>query len=139
MPVAPYPVKLGSDLLQRLSNARARTDQLFDIVKPEFLYERPIPERHRIVFYIGHLEAFDWNLLRDRVLRLEPFNPELDRLFSFGIYPVDRGLPNDQPKNWPAIETVRDYVAKARARIDDALFTQTSAELEQLMNVAIEH
>ena len=21
------------------------------------------PERHRMIFYLGHLEAFDWNLL----------------------------------------------------------------------------
>ena len=43
-------------------DARQVTDALFAIVKPEFLYERPIRERHRIVFYIGHLEAFDRNL-----------------------------------------------------------------------------
>ena len=55
-------------LLVRLHQARAETDRLFDHVRPEFLYERPIPERHRIVFYVGHLEAFDWNLLRERVL-----------------------------------------------------------------------
>ena len=38
-----------------LQDARKETDKLFDLVRPEFLYERPIAERHRIVFYIGHL------------------------------------------------------------------------------------
>ena len=61
-------VGVGQELLARLGQARLQTDKLFDQVKPEFLYERPIPERHRIVFYVGHLEAFDWNLLRERVL-----------------------------------------------------------------------
>ncbi len=53
-------------LVQRLIDARQITDALFSIVKPEFLYERPIRERHRIVFYIGHLEAFDRNLFDQR-------------------------------------------------------------------------
>ena len=38
-----------------------QTDKLFELVRPESLYARPIPERHRIIFYLGHLEAFDWN------------------------------------------------------------------------------
>jgi ergothioneine biosynthesis protein EgtB len=40
-------------LLGRLAEARSRTDELFDIVKPNALYDRPIPERHRIIFYGG--------------------------------------------------------------------------------------
>jgi len=66
-------------LLDRLADARANTDQLFGIVKPDALYDRPIPERHRIIFYIGHLEAFDWNLLRERALGRETFHPEFCR------------------------------------------------------------
>ena len=54
-------------LLARLREARQITDAVFGIVKPEFLYERPISERHRIVFYIGHLEAFDRNLFDQRL------------------------------------------------------------------------
>jgi len=148
MPVAPYPVKLGSDLVQRLSNARARTDQLFDIVKPEFLYERPIPERHRIIFYIGHLEAFDWNLLRDRLLRLSSFHPAYDQLFAFGIDPVGGGLPDDKPGDWPTLPEVRNYVKRIRESIDEGLRALSSGSEaadvpefppSQLLNVAIEH
>src|SRR4030095_8351613 len=84
---------VDSELLKRLVEARRVTDFLFDIVQPEALYDRPIGERHRIIFYVGHLEAFDWNLLRERMLNLEPFDAQLDRLFAFGIDPVDGGLP----------------------------------------------
>src|SRR5690349_20303179 len=98
-------------LLERLDHARAETDRLFDLVKPDFLYQRPIPQRHRIVFYIGHLEAFDWNLLRERVLGRASFHSEFDRLFAFGIDPVSGGLPTDQPADWPSLAHVRDYVA----------------------------
>src|ERR1700689_2939413 len=98
------------DLLRQLADARQRSDELFAVVKPEFLYERPIAERHRIIFYIGHLEAFDWNLFHERVLGLKSFHPEFDRLFAFGIDPVGGGLPSDQPADWPSLTAVRDYV-----------------------------
>ena len=87
-------------LLQRLSDARRQSDALFDIVRPDAMYDRPIPERHRIVFYTGHLEAFDWNLLHENALGLRTFHPEFDRLFAFGIDPVGGGLPTDQPSDW---------------------------------------
>lgn len=133
-------------LLQRVFEARRCTDALFDIVRPDALYDRPIPERHRIIFYIGHLEAFDWNLLQESlVLRKSPA-PQLDRLFAFGIDPVGGGLPDDPPSDWPAIDVVRDYVARTRAALDEKL-TDHNLEsdgrdgfsLSTLLNVAIEH
>src|SRR6266700_765635 len=128
-------------LLDRLQLARKQSDELFSIVKPEFLYARPIAERHRIVFYIGHLEAFDWNLLRERVLHADTFNPDLDRLFAFGIDPVDGGLPSDQPQDWPSMERVRDYVSFVRSAIDDKLSLRLAemSDAHTLLNVAIEH
>ena len=62
-------------LLERLSDARRRSDSLFNIVRSDSIYERPIPERHRIIFYVGHLEAFDWNLLHENVFGLRSFHP----------------------------------------------------------------
>src|SRR5882724_1114174 len=101
--------------------ARANSDRLFDIVREDSLYERPIPERNRIVFYIGHLEAFDWNLFRTHLFSLESRTPVFDKLFAFGIDPVDGGLPTDQPRDWPALPEVRNYVQTLRNLIDDAL------------------
>jgi len=145
MPVAQKQVDLRHQLLERISEARANTDALFSIVRPDALYDRPIPERHRIVFYIGHLEAFDWNLLRERALSLGSFHPEFDRLFAFGIDPVGGGLPTDQPGDWPTIDVVREYVAEARMTLDEALEDQLAddhpgkEDLTQLLQVAIEH
>src|ERR1700683_5856030 len=90
----------GQALLLRLAEARARTDELFGIVRPEALYDRPIAERHRIIFYIGHVEAFDWNLLGRGHFDLPAFDATFDQLFAFGIDPVGGGLPNDQPEDW---------------------------------------
>src|SRR6476660_6848033 len=143
-------VEVQHDLLERLTEARARTDELFDLLRPEALYERPIPERHRIIFYVGHLEAFDWNLLRERVVDVNSFHPEFDHLFAFGIDPIDGRLPSDQPSDWPSIERVRDYVDKVRRTLDEGLRACMSAQPKadsdsqdsssrQLLNVTIEH
>jgi iron(II)-dependent oxidoreductase len=130
---------IKQELLMRLSEARHETDQLFEILKPTSLYDRPIPERHRIVFYIGHLEAFDWNLLRDH-LGLQSFNLELDRLFAFGIDPVDGGLPNDTPADWPLIGEVGDYRNQIRQQLNSALSSTPQTEaLTQLLNISVEH
>ena len=101
--------------------ARASSDRLFEIVREDSLYERPILERHRIIFYIGHLEAFDWNLYRTHLFSLESRTAALDQLFAFGIDPVDGGLPTDQPGDWPSLSEVRNYVQTLRNLIDDAL------------------
>jgi len=146
MPVAQQDQELCHSLAEQIAQARSNTDQLFSIVRLEHLYERPIAERHRIIFYVGHLEAFDWNLLSERALSLQPFHPEYDRLFAFGIDPVDGGLPTDQPSDWPKLDDVHAYVARVRQEIDTALeraLANDSSGLEfplaQLLHVAIEH
>src|ERR1700687_870256 len=141
-------VAVRRQLLERVSDARCRSDALFTIIRADSIYERPIPERHRIIFYVGHLEAFDWNLLHENVLGLKSFHPEFDRRFAFGIDPVGDGLPDDQPSDWPSLETVRDYVSKIRAALDEKLAdgslesqsaSRDGVPLDTLLNVAIEH
>ena len=136
------------NLIEQLADARRRTDDLFAIVKSDSLYDRPIAERHRIIFYIGHLEAFDWNLFHERVLGLKSFHPGFDRLFAFGIDPVGSGLPADQPSDWPSIAQVNEYVKKVRAALDEKLQEALSDSvppgpngfpLSTLLKVAIEH
>ncbi|MEZ5401598.1 MAG: SUMF1/EgtB/PvdO family nonheme iron enzyme [Bryobacteraceae bacterium] len=126
-------------LLERLAEARRTTDQLFDLVKPEARYKRPIAERHRIIFYVGHLEAFDWNLLHHRLPGLAPFDASLDRLFAFGIDPVDGKLPSDQPSDWPREDLVAAYAARVRRELDGPLAEWNEPDAAQLLNVAIEH
>lgn len=138
-------VRLRHDLSARLQEARARTDELFAIVRNESMYDRPISERHRIIFYVGHLEAFDWNLLADRVFGLKPFQGAFDQLFSFGIDPVGGGLPTDTPSDWPKSEEIISYVQAIREKLNDAIGkaldnpADACPELKTLLQVAIEH
>jgi hypothetical protein len=134
-----------ASLLAQLSQARSRGDELFEIVRPEAFYERPIPERHRIIFYLGHLEAFDWNLFGREIDGLKSFAPALDKLFAFGIDPVNSGLPDDQPGDWPERKEVVRYNKALRAALDEQLPAALEASddrqraISQCLHVAIEH
>src|SRR3984885_492042 len=105
----------------RIAQARSRTDELFAIVREEALYDRPIPERHRIIFYLGHVEAFDWNLLAQRAFGLQTTHRSFDDLFAFGIDPVGGGLPSDGPNDWPARGEVESYNQRLRDELDHAI------------------
>ena len=100
---------------ERLIQSRATTDQLFEILKDEAFYARPIAERHRVIFYVGHVEAFDWNLLGERAFGLRRFNPSFDQLFAFGIDPVGGGLPTDQARDWPSRAKIAEYNERVNA------------------------
>jgi iron(II)-dependent oxidoreductase len=133
------------DSLVRLQEARKQTDALFAILREEAMYDRPIPERHRVIFYLGHVEAFDWNLLADRAFGLKGFHPSFDKLFAFGIDPVDGGLPSDVPADWPARPEIARYNARLRQELDDEIargLARPSAGhplLMEMLEVAIEH
>jgi gamma-glutamyl hercynylcysteine S-oxide synthase len=130
-------------LVSRLADARRRSDALFETIRPEALYDRPIPERHRLVFYLGHLEAFDWNLIARRTFGIAPFHEAFDRLFAFGIDPTGGGLPSEPPSAWPARAEIECYKASVRAAIDQCLagadFARPELEAGRVFEVAIEH
>jgi formylglycine-generating enzyme required for sulfatase activity len=119
--------------METLARARDVTDALFRMVRPDSLYERPIPERHRMIFYLGHLEAFDWNLIARYALDRPAFHASFDHLFAFGIDPPPGQLPADQPADWPAVDEVEVYSRRVREEIDSLPIP------EQLLHVAVEH
>jgi iron(II)-dependent oxidoreductase len=138
-------VRIRHDLHSRLIGARARTDEVFQVVREEAMYDRPIAERHRIIFYLGHVEAFDWNLLSQRAFGLRPFHPGFDQLFAFGIDPVGVGLPTDKPADWPTRQEVERYNHRLREELDHAIEhalqrpEEGHPQLISMLEVAIEH
>lgn len=138
-------MKLEPSLLVRLQEARERTDALFRLLPPNTFYDRPIPERHRLIFYLGHLEAFDRNLLSG-ALGISSEDSALDKLFAFGIDPVGGGLPMDKPGDWPSLAQVEQYNRGVRGKLDERLREPGSSLATDplladgtLLNVAIEH
>ena len=113
---------------------RGITDRMFAQVLPEALYDRPIPERHRLIFYLGHLEAFEWNLIAG-YLGQNPVSKELDALFGFGIDPAEGQLPSEPASEWPNPFIVRRYVSEVRTKMDRHL----SEAPQNLIHIALEH
>jgi formylglycine-generating enzyme required for sulfatase activity len=124
-----------SDFSRELQAARRETDALFHLVGEQDIYVRPLPQRHRLIFYLGHLEAFDWNQVARLGLGEPHLNEKFDRLFERGIDPEPGQLPSDQPSDWPSLEETAAYVESVRERLD-SLWPHASAEFRQ---TAVEH
>jgi ergothioneine biosynthesis protein EgtB len=121
--------------------ARKRSDEIFSLLHPGGLYERPIAERHRLVFYLGHIEAFEWNLICAGAFGMKSANADFDRLFAFGIDPTNGSLPNDKAGDWPHELEIRKYNTRVRSAMDDCLdraVSSTSVD-DHLFHVAVEH
>ena len=124
-----------SNRIDEVRSARVESDRFFDIIRPEAIYERPINARHRVIFYIGHLDGFDSIQICREGLGIKSFDPALDDLFQAGIDPDSGHLPQDQPADWPSLERVNQYVAHCRSHVDRYLETAP----EELVAMAIEH
>jgi formylglycine-generating enzyme required for sulfatase activity len=122
-------------LRREFEYAREQTDSLFGLISPESLYQRPVAERHRLVFYLGHFDTFDWNLLARRGMGERGFHPEFDRLFERGIDPPPGKAPADTVSDWPRRNEIERYNRLTREWIDSHL-DEIDPHLAQM---AIEH
>lgn len=122
-------------LTEEIRSARAASDELFRILTPQAMYDRPIAERHRVIFYVGHLDGFDSIQICREGLGLTSSDPELDSLFQAGIDPDSAHLPADTPSDWPTLSQVRAYVERCRERVDANL----ERAPEDVVNMALEH
>ncbi len=112
---------------------RERSRALFDLVIDENAhYSQPIPLRHPIVFYEGHVPAFSFNTLVKTALGGAGIDAELEALFARGIDPpTDQSPAGDPERNrerWPGRTVVGQFARAADARVIDAL---THAELDR--------
>lgn len=107
-----------ANLRQELRSARAESDRLFSILTDSAMYARPIAERHRVIFYVGHLDGFDSIQICREALGVKMPEPQFDALFQAGIDPDASHLPSDQPADWPTQDQVRDYVRRSRELVD---------------------
>lgn len=140
--IEPFRGDAVATLARELDRVRARTDALFAQVPDRDMFERPIAQRHRLAFYLGHLEAFDVNLLLRDASRPHALDP-LDHRFAFGIDPTDGALPSDKPQDWPSLEDIRRYARRTRARVDEGVAALSlrggDALLHEKLHSAVEH
>src|SRR3954462_2278573 len=124
-----------ANLLEEIQKARIASDQLFKILKREAIYDRPIAERHRVIFYIGHLDGFDSIQICREALGINSPDTELDALFQAGIDPDSAHLPVDKPSDWPSLERVKEYANRCRRSVDEVV----ERAPEDVVYMALEH
>ncbi|HYO83743.1 MAG TPA: SUMF1/EgtB/PvdO family nonheme iron enzyme [Bryobacteraceae bacterium] len=123
----------------RLRQAQAETDKLFQLLADGAIYERPIPERHRLIFYLGHFDAFDWNQLCRASLGMRSFHPTFDKLFEAGIDPEPGKAPQDQAHDWPRVDEVLAYVQRIREYVYDAVTRAPNEIFETVLEHRLMH
>jgi gamma-glutamyl hercynylcysteine S-oxide synthase len=116
-----------ADIVARYHAGRARSKRIFDIPKPDHYYDRPIKLRNPIVFYEGHLPAFNVNTLIKRGLGRNGVDDDYELLFERGIDPDDEGGVKSPTDFWPARAKVQAYGAAADQLIENALFNDDIA------------
>lgn len=81
---------------------RERSTMLFDLVDAQAYASRPIPLRHPVLFYEGHLPAFSFITLARDTMGIKSVDPELERLFQRGIDPADAKAAEAATRSsWP--------------------------------------
>jgi formylglycine-generating enzyme required for sulfatase activity len=131
----PVIASANDTLLRELRLARVESDRLFNIIKPRAVYDRPIDARHRVIFYLGHLDGFDSIQICREGLGIKSFDPALDDLFQAGIDPDSGHLPTDKPSDWPSVDAVQSYVRYCREHVEKYL----EHAPEDVVNMALEH
>jgi ergothioneine biosynthesis protein EgtB len=115
-----------AELIAWYRRNRERSRALFDLLIDEnAYYSEPIPLRHPIIFYTGHVPAFSFNTLVKNALGRSSIDPEMERLFARGIDPpTDQAPPRDPEVHreaWPDRTAVEQFAQEADARVLDAL------------------
>jgi ergothioneine biosynthesis protein EgtB len=95
-----------------------------DLIQIPAYEARPIPLRNPIVFYEGHLAAFNVNTLVRRALGKPGVDASLEVLFERGIDPVKDSAVPGAPVRWPARSEVLRYVDAADRLVEHNLRTE---------------
>lgn len=122
-------------LVQEIRAVRAESDRLFSVLESRALYERPIAERHRVIFYIGHFDGFDSIQICREALGMKSPDETFDALFQAGIDPDSAHLPSDTPADWPSLDQVKAYVQRCRERVDQNI----ERTPEEIVHMTLEH
>jgi formylglycine-generating enzyme required for sulfatase activity len=102
----------------RYLNNRNRTAEIFALVDPAAYHDRPIPLRHPVVFYEGHIPAFSYNKLVREALGGASIDPDFERLFERGIDPSDSlDAARHARDSWPERARVQAFGALVDAAV----------------------
>ena len=123
---------------------RARTRHLFDLLDPAAYYTRPIALRNPIVFYEGHLPAFNAIAFLERGLGQPPIDRRLEHLFGRGIDPAsaETAVPRSGARTiWPRRDEVLAFADAVDAAFLAALNQASLDDPDAIegLHTALEH
>lgn len=92
--------------------------QLFDcLVDDEGFYQKAIPLRHPLIFYLGHTATFFVNKLVLAKLLPERIDPNMESVFAVGVDEMSWDDLSEESYDWPSVSAVKEYRATVRARV----------------------
>ena len=101
---------------------RRRSAELFDMVSPAAYASRPIPLRHPVRFYEGHIPAFSFITLAKDAVGEKAIDEPMERLFYRGIDPSSAdAAAKSAPQHWPDRADVQALAAQWDAAVLDIL------------------
>lgn len=90
--------------------------QLFDcLVDDAVFYQKPIPLRHPLIFYLGHTATFFINKLLLANLIHQRIDPQMESVFAVGVDEMSWDDMSEESYHWPSVTEVKNYRANVRA------------------------
>lgn len=84
-------------------------------------FQKSIPLRHPLIFYLGHTATFFINKLVLAKLLPERIDARMESVFAVGVDEMSWDDLNDDHYDWPSVEEVVDYRAKVRSTVLDLI------------------
>ncbi|KAA1176132.1 5-histidylcysteine sulfoxide synthase [Marinobacter salinexigens] len=98
--------------------------RLFDcLAGDEGYYQKSIPLRHPLIFYLGHTATFFTNKLVLAKLMHERIDPYMESVFAVGVDEMSWDDLDDEHYDWPSVQAVLDYRAKVRESVLELIDT----------------
>ena len=126
-PALPDPLH-ADQLVDCFRTVRHRSAEVFAIPTAEAYYDRPIPLRNPIVFYEGHLPAFNINTVMKLILGRNGIDEHYETLFARGIDPDSVDKVKSPTDLWPSRDCIQKYGRQADDVIASAIMELGSAE-----------
>ena len=113
-----------SEIREYFLKTWAVDEQLYTQLRnDEVFYHRGDPLRHILLFYLGHTAVFYINKFFLAGIIRERINPSLESVFAIGVDEMSWDDLNDNHYDWPPVEEVRKYRAKAKEVILNVIDT----------------
>ncbi|KAF3998239.1 5-histidylcysteine sulfoxide synthase [Glaciimonas immobilis] len=95
-------------------------ESLFDCLGDErAYYNKAIPLRHPLIFYLGHTAAFFINKLLASRLIDKRINDKIEAMVAIGVDEMSWDDMDNSRYDWPSVQSMQAYRDQVRARVID--------------------